>query len=117
MKRSERQSPMKVFLSYGHAEAEMARRMYRWLTSRGYMVFFDERGIKLGDDWRERIAHEARTSIAMIACLSKNALREGGVCHDELDIAVGVRRGSGVVAVLFDSEAEVRPPAFLSHTL
>ena len=107
-------TPLKLFLSYGHEEAEIVRLMDAYLRSRGHEVFFDERGICVGDDWRERIAREASDSDGMVACLSRHALCEGGVCHDELDIAVGVR-GGNVITVLLDPEGEVNPPALLSH--
>lgn len=110
------QTPLRLFLSYGHKEEAIALRICEHLKARGHDVFFDKSGIKAGDDWRERIADEASSRNGVIACLSKYAFREGGVCRDEVSIAVGVR-GDNVHTVLLDPEAEVSPPDVLTHRL
>ena len=49
----------------------------------------------------------------MVACLSPHSTREGGVCLDELAIAVGVQGeyGGKVHSILLGPEKEVKPPA------
>ncbi|MBQ6394882.1 MAG: toll/interleukin-1 receptor domain-containing protein [Atopobiaceae bacterium] len=106
--------PMKIFMSYGHTEEEIVSRIKERLEARGHEVWFDQSEIKSGDDWRESIAEGISSSNGVIACLSKHAFRDGGVCHDEIDIAVGVR-GGNIKTVLLDPEGEVRPPSVLMH--
>lgn len=47
--------PMRLFISYGHKESEICRRIYQALKDRGHDPWFDERRICFGNDWRERI--------------------------------------------------------------
>lgn len=108
------ETPLKIFLSYGHTEQEIVSRIKESLEARGHTVWFDTSEIKAGDDWRASIAEGVSSSNGVIACLSKHAFRDGGVCHDEIDIAVGVR-GGNIKTVLLDPEAEVRPPSVLTH--
>lgn len=83
--------PMRLFISYGHKESEICRRIYQALKDRGHDPWFDERRICFGNDWRERIANGIEKSGSVVACLSQYSTREKGVCLDELAISVGVR--------------------------
>ena len=105
--------PLKLFLSYGHPEEEIALRMKEALEARGHEVWVDRSEIKAGDDWREEIAAGVSSSNGVIACLSKHSVRDPGVCRDEIDIAIGVR-GGNVKTVLLGPEEEVRPAAAVS---
>lgn len=106
--------PLRIFISYGHAEEEIVRRIKEHLEARGHEVWFDASEIKVGDEWREKIAEGVASSNGVIACLSKHAFRDGGVCHDEIDIAIGVR-GGNIKTVLLDPESEVKPPSAITH--
>ena len=108
------ETPLRIFLSYGHTEEKIVSRIREHLEARGHEVWFDASEIKAGDDWRASIAEGVSSSNGVIACLSKHAFREGGVCHDEIDIAVGIR-GGNIKTVLLDPEGEVRPPSVLTH--
>ena len=91
--------PMKIFMSYGHTEEEIVARIKERLEARGHEVWFDQSEIKSGDDWRESIAEGISSSNGVIACLSKHAFREGGVCHDEIDIAVSPAKDGEITAI------------------
>ena len=103
--------PMRLFISYGHKESEICRRIYQALKDRGHDPWFDERRICFGNDWRERIANGIEKSGSVVACLSQYSMREKGVCLDELAISVGVK-GGNIVSILLE---DVNPPASVSH--
>lgn len=103
--------PMRLFISYGHKESEICRRIYQALKDRGHDPWFDERRICFGNDWRERIANGIEKSGSVVACLSQYSTREKGVCLDELAISVGVK-GGNIVSILLE---DVNPPASVSH--
>ena len=48
--------PMRLFISYGHKESEICKRIYQALKERGHQPWFDEEQIRFGHDWRERLA-------------------------------------------------------------
>ncbi len=107
-------TPLNIFMSYGHTEEPIVRRIKERLEARGHTVWYDASEIKVGDEWRDKIAQGVASSNGVIACLSKHAFRDGGVCHDEVDIAIGVR-GGNIKTILLDPEGEVRPPTAISH--
>lgn len=103
--------PMRLFISYGHKESEICKRIYQALKVRGHQPWFDEEQIRFGHDWRERLAAGIEKSNSVVACLSQYSTREKGVCLDELAISVGVK-GGNIVSILLD---DVNPPSAVSH--
>ena len=113
-----------LFMSYAHADEVMPPRILAELNGRSYVVSYDRRvseGIRPGDDWRERIAEMiANSPDGVVAILSEGSLRPGGVCLDELSIAVG---GYGqwdsqrrVWPVLVSPEGELSIPPTVART-
>lgn len=94
----------KVFISYGHDCTSIVERVKKDLEKQGYDVWLDTFEIKSGDYWRSSIANGIINSHAVLAFLSKHALREGGVCLDELAIAVGCNRNA-IRTCLMEEEA------------
>lgn len=82
----------KVFISYGHDFVAGAKRFASTLTDAGFDVWIDYEGITPGADWREKITEAIISCDYFVALLSKYGLREGGVCLDELAIAVSRNR-------------------------
>lgn len=106
--------PTKIFISYAHAQDEIVTKIYEGLKKRGHDVWIDESEIKYGDDWREKIANGIESCNGVLSFLSKEAVRENGVCLDELAIAIGVKYGN-IHTVLLQKEEDVKPPAQLTH--
>ena len=105
---------MKLFLSYGHPEAVICKRIAQALQARGHSVWFDEEQLTHGKDWREHITQGIKDSNGVISCLSKHSVRNPGVCLDELSIAIGIR-GGNIKTILLEPEMDVRPPASVCH--
>ena len=82
--------PVSVFISYAHAQTDVVDDIMAGLLKRGHHVWFDKTGIDHGDDWRRKITDGLMTSNSVLSFLSREAIRENGVCLDELGIAVGV---------------------------
>lgn len=107
--------PMNVFISYGHDFPTIVQEIMDGLKNRGHEVWFDETNIGHGDDWREKITKGIKESNGVLSFLSTRALREKGVCLDELGIAVGVKYGN-IRTVLLEPESVLQPiPGQLSH--
>ena len=109
-------TPIRVFVSYGHPESEVCREILEAIRAREtprYEPWFDESDIRTGDNWRRSIQEGIKNSQQVVACLSPHSTREGGVCLDELAIAVGVQGeyGGKVHSILLGPEKEVKPPA------
>ena len=106
---------LRIFLSYGHdANEPLVRRIKVDLEARAHGVWFDKSEIKAGDDWRRAITEGIAASDKFVSFLSKHSTRDPGVCLDEIAIAIGVR-GGNIQTILVESEAEVKPPASISH--
>ena len=84
----------RIFISYGHDCISLINRIMQDLTRLGYDVWVDNNEIKSGDDWRNSITNGILDSQVVLSFLSKYALRNGGVCLDELAIAVGCNRNN-----------------------
>lgn len=103
---------MKVFLSYGHeppANAALVKRIGAALDAAGFTTWIDTAAIKSGDDWRRAIMHGLQDSDWTLAFLSRHAVRDPGVCLDELAIATHVK-GGAIATVLIENPADVQPP-------
>ena len=106
--------PMRVFISYGHPESEICRRICQALKNRGHDPWFDAENLHHGLDWREEITLGLSKSDRVISCLSRHSVRDPGVCLDELSIAVGIK-GGNIQTILLEDENKIIPPASLSH--
>jgi hypothetical protein len=84
------------------------------LEKRGHDTWFDKNEIKAGDDWRRSITDGILKSHRVLSFLSKHFIRDPGVCHDEIAIAIGVK-GGNIQTVLVESEQEVQPPVNIDH--
>ena len=82
---------IKIFISYGRTESEIFKKIVAYLESKGYEVWFDQTKIKGTDDWRENIIKGIRESQTVIAGLSEHFLRKGGVCSEEMGIALAIK--------------------------
>ncbi|HUD59697.1 MAG TPA: TIR domain-containing protein, partial [Acetobacteraceae bacterium] len=106
---------MKVFLSYGHdANTDLVLRIKRDLEAAGHTPWIDTSEIKHTDDWRRKILDGLKDTDWTLAFLSRHAVRENGVCLDELALAMGMRHGA-LTTILIEPEAEVRPPVSIGH--
>ena len=46
---------IKIFISYGHKESQIFKKVVAYLREKGYEVWFDESSIRGTDDWRQEI--------------------------------------------------------------
>jgi hypothetical protein len=83
---------VKIFISYGHDFSQEAFMLAESLRSVGHDVWIDTERIVAGNDWRDRITEGILQSDYVLALLSVYGLREGGVCRDELAIALSCNR-------------------------
>jgi len=109
-------APLNIFISYAHAQAPVVKEIYNRLgeSGRGHHLFFDKKDIPHDADWREKIYKSISNSNGVISFLSRDAVRDRGVCLDELSIAVGVKYGN-IRTVLLEDEKTVQPPPQLTH--
>ena len=89
---------MKIFFSYPHdMNAPLIERIKSDFEARGHEVWFDADQIKFGDDWRNSITRGIRDSQQVVAFLSKHAVRDLGVCLNEIAIALADNREAMVL--------------------
>ena len=106
---------LKVFLSYAHdANAALVQRIGRDLEAVGHAPWIDTAEIKSGDDWRRTILDGLEDTDVTLAFLSRHAVREVGVCLDEIALALGVKYGN-LATILVEPEQDVQPPVSVSH--
>lgn len=97
--------PKSIFFSYGHDDnAELVRRIKGDLEKRGHTIWFDEKDIGTWDDWRGKITRGIDQSQMAIAFLSKHAIRDPGVCRNE--IAIALNRFGTIHPILLESSIE-----------
>ena len=64
MTESDAPRPLKVFLSYAHADAAAVRSLYNRLVADGVDAWLDEEKILPGQDWEREIRKAVRFSFA-----------------------------------------------------
>ena len=92
----------KVFVSYGHDFTDFVLMVSQKLQAYGIDVWTDSQ-IPEGASWRESITAAILESQKTVAFISRHTVRDGGVCLDELAIAVGC--GIPVIPVVLEKEA------------
>lgn len=104
--------PLNLFFSYGHEKEDqfITCKIFHAVKDRGHHVWRDTEKITFSSSWRQKIENGVLNSNGVIGCLSAYSCRPGGVCLDELSIAVGVRGGRRVYSILLDKEGDVNPP-------
>lgn len=102
-----------VFISYGHDFTDEAKAFARTLTEAGYTVWIDYEGITPGSDWREKITEAIISCDCFVALLSAYGLREGGVCLDELAIALS-RNRTNIRPVALEKGVEKLAPSAIA---
>ena len=77
-----------VFLSYAHADAEQAQRLYDDLTRAGVDVWLDRESLLPGQQWKPAIESAIRTTRYFLALLSTVSVSRRGYVNRELAIAL-----------------------------
>lgn len=104
---------MKIFISYGHDFVNEVKKIAESFKSIGHEVWIDYERIQPGDDWRDSITEGILSADVTLALLSEYGLREGGVCLDELAVAVSCNRRN-IRPAIMDKGALARVPACIS---
>ena len=107
--------PLKIFLSYGHDKnRELVDRFKTRLKQHGHQVWIDYKEIGTWQDWKGRITQGIYDSDLTIAFLSAHALRDPGVCRNEIAMALD-RHPGRVFPVLLEPQNEILAPVTITH--
>lgn len=79
---------LQVFLLHARQDEEAVRRLYWRLKKEGADVWLDQEKLLPGQDWVYEICNAIHTSDAVIVCLSRQFVKQGGYRHEELKIAL-----------------------------
>ena len=101
--------PKNIFFSYGHdSNRELVELFVTSLEKRGHKVWIDWKEIGVWDDWKGRITRGIDASELTIAFISNHAMRDPGVCRNE--IAIAMNRFGSIHLVLLEEEAATQIP-------
>jgi len=79
-----------VFLSYAREDAGIAQRLYEDLRGSGVDVWFDQRELAGGQDWKATVGEAIEDSRFFLALLSANSVGKTGFCQKELKMAFNI---------------------------
>ncbi|SDC81242.1 tetratricopeptide repeat protein [Paraburkholderia lycopersici] len=97
--------PQYIFFSYAHDENRELVEMFKAdLEKRGHRIWFDAKDIGTWDNWKGSITRGIDSSNMMVAFMSRHALRDPGVCRNE--IALGLNRFGTVYPVVLEAALE-----------
>ena len=108
-----------VFFSYAHDDknsengavvVDRLKQLIEEKSDRKIKIWLDTYSIPRNKNWRELITGGIVESDRFVGFMSQKALRDPGVCRDELGIAVGSRYGI-ISCVLLEGERTLNPPA------
>lgn len=80
----------KVFLSYGHEDVGMAKKLYKDLTMHNLDVWFDIESLSGGQKWKTAINKAIKESNFFLLLLSSNTVDKVGFIQKEMKIALDV---------------------------
>ena len=83
---NEENAPASVFLSYAHADREIASRIQKDLLKRDITIWRDLENIRAGDDWEEQVREAIRTCNGIIYLATPDA-RGSSIVRGELMFA------------------------------
>jgi TIR domain-containing protein len=98
---------MKVFLSYSHADSDLAKHVAHTLRKSGLEVW-DDSQVLPGDNWGEKLAQALEESSAMVILLTPNWVKSPYATH-ELSFALGNRNYEGRVVPVLAAPPEKLP--------
>jgi TPR repeat protein len=75
-----------IFISYSHIDADIANKIYAYLSDAGLECFIDRKGIKDGATWAKTLAESLNNSRLMLAIFSK-AFNDSDQTDNEVSIA------------------------------
>jgi hypothetical protein len=84
---SEPSRPIKVFLSYAHADGRLVRAFHKRLIADGVDSWLDKEKIIPGQDWEREIRKAVREADVVVVCLSKQ-FNQRGFRQKEVRIAL-----------------------------
>jgi hypothetical protein len=80
--------PLRIFISYAHADVIPVRKLYDDLRAQGFQVWFDEENLIGGQDWRLEIKNALQESDAVIVCLSATSVSKESFVQAEFSFAL-----------------------------
>ena len=106
--------PKHIFFSYSHdRNKELVMMLKAALEKRGHTVWFDAKDIGTWDDWKGRITRGIDGSEMAIAFMSSHALRDPGVCRNE--IAISLNRFGCIYPVVVEPNIYDDIPLTIRH--
>lgn len=104
-----------VFVSHAGEDTAAALEVRAWLRADGHAVFLDRDiadGIKIGDDWSQRLLDQLRSSDAVV-CLLSAAYARSTWCTAE--VAIATSHGSKLLPLTLEEGADHTFVAHLQH--
>jgi len=83
---------LKVFLCHASEDKPKVRELYKNLSEDGYEVWFDEKSILPGQDWKIEIHKALRNSDIILFCLSKTSTNKEGFVQAEFKEALEIAK-------------------------
>ncbi|MGC1375142.1 MAG: toll/interleukin-1 receptor domain-containing protein [Anaerolineales bacterium] len=80
--------PLRIFLSYAHADFVSVGKLYDYLHEKGFDVWFDKKSLMPGQDWQLEIKRGLDYSDVVIICLSQAAVSKEGFVQKEIKFAL-----------------------------
>lgn len=81
---------LNVFLSYGSEDEIAVRNIYQRLREEGIHSWFDRENLLPGQDWDFEIKKAAKSSDAILVCLSSQSVRKEGYIQKEVKYALDI---------------------------
>ena len=80
--------PLRIFLSYAHADVVSVRKLHKYLRDKGFEVWFDKESLVPGQDWQLEIEKGLSRSDVILVCLSQTAVSAEGFVQKEFRFAL-----------------------------
>jgi len=80
--------PLRIFLSYAHADVVAVRKLHKYLREKDFDVWFDKENLVPGQDWQLEIEKGLNNSDVVIICLSPTAVSKEGFVQREFKFAL-----------------------------
>jgi AAA+ ATPase superfamily predicted ATPase len=113
---ADKNRPLKVFLSYSHADSVAVRSLYQRLVRDGVDAWIDKEKLLPGQDWEYEIRRAVESADVVLVCLSKD-FNQRGFRQREIRIVLDAaqEKPEGEIFIIPVRLEESIPPDFLDR--
>jgi hypothetical protein len=104
-----------LFFSYAYQDKKIVDKVYKFLENEGFKIFYENKNIKTGVNWQEKIneaVDEALSTGYFLLFISTNALKSRWIKYD---LDTFMNKNANIIPIIVDNIDEQELPKFINE--